>query len=92
MYHSETCEEERGILITFKEEVKYDDLLIYTRKECCRDRYMGVCLYADGQPISCTPREMSYRLGMHILYGPYIVLDKEFTIIYLTNHDRKTPY
>ena len=38
--------------------MEYVDLEIYTRSYCCRDRYDGVCLYADGVKISCTPEDL----------------------------------
>ena len=28
---------------------------MWTRHKCCRDRYDGVCLYADGKKVACTP-------------------------------------
>ena len=59
MYHSDTCRDERGIVIDFKDEVKYHDLKIHTRSSCCKDRYFGVCLYADDVKVSCTPRKRS---------------------------------
>ena len=56
MYHSSTCDEERGIVIKFNQPIKYTDMEVFTRSNCCRDeRYRAVCLYADGEEIACTP-------------------------------------
>merc|ERR1712050_77788 len=77
MYHSTTCTEERGIVINFKETVNYDDLHIYTRSYCCQDRYMGVCLYADGEKIACTPNDMNYVPDHLIKFSDHSLTKKE---------------
>jgi len=56
MYHSLYCSGERGVQIVFKEPVKFEDLKIFIRPECCRHRYKSVCIHADGQRVGCTPR------------------------------------
>ena len=56
MYASETCDQERGVVINFHKPIIFKDILIYTRGYCCRKyRYRGVCLYADGVKFACTP-------------------------------------
>ena len=76
MYHSTTCDEDRGVVITFKEPVEYIDVKIFTRSYCCRDpRYNGVCLYADGNKIACTPSDLGDP-GLTINFKDYNMLTK----------------
>ena len=48
MYHSKDDEMERGIVVTFQEEIEIFDMKIFTRFRCCKDRYSNVCLDLDG--------------------------------------------
>ena len=44
MYHSQECSgiDYGGVTITFSDTIEYIDLEIYTRTDCCRDRYNSV--------------------------------------------------
>ena len=58
MYHSKSCSGDKGVVIDFVSPVQYMDVLIHTRKHCCRDRYKNVCLYADAVKLGCTPADL----------------------------------
>ena len=61
MYHSVYCSGTNygGVVINFDQPVHYADLALHTRSACCReDRYQGICLYADGVQVACTPLDL----------------------------------
>merc|ERR1712050_658843 len=66
---------------------EYNDLHIYTRQYCCQDRYFGVCLYADGKKVSCTPSDKSYLPDHLIAFKEFnlsddVVRGKEFKLMW----------
>jgi len=86
MYHAQcenaNCEDERceegGVNIVFKTLIKYVDLILVTRSDCCNDTYKNVCLYAKRSvesdtisKISCTPSDLELTLGSEIHFKDY---------------------
>ena len=59
--------------------MKYVDLEIHTRSLCCRDRYVGICLYADGVKISCTPEDL-VEPGNTINFKDYNKKKEKFSV------------
>ena len=56
MFHSTDCHAAgQGVDVTFLNPITLVDFIIHARKDCCRERYLDVCLYADGEKIACTP-------------------------------------
>ena len=55
MYHSEDCSVGQGIDVTFMNPIKVFDFIVHSRRDCCRDRYLNVCLYADDEKVGCSP-------------------------------------
>ena len=94
MYHSLHSYGERGIKITFKNgPVKWEDLKFYTRQACCRRRYGGVCLLADGVKVACTPDDFPAKsVPKFINMKEYaltedIVVGTEFKLMWPTTGD-----
>jgi len=84
MYHSEKCDGQDygGVIIEFKNYVKFVDIVIHTTPSCCRDSYSNVCLYADGENIGCTPDGLADP-GNTIHFKDYVinrVVAKEFRL------------
>ena len=70
-YHASGPCDNGGIIITFESLINYVDLRIFTRSDCCNDRYKTVCLYADANPISCTPSDFAPSVGSEINFKDY---------------------
>ena len=88
--------ERSGITINFQENIEYVDLRIFTRQDCCPSRYKNVCIYGDGNKISCTPAWSSFQPseGSEINFKDYnydgsgshgsvpVIYAKEFSLIW----------
>ena len=74
MYHSSTCSEERGVTFTFAKKIHFVDLEVFTRTNCCRDRYEDVCVYANDTRIACTPSNLGDP-GQKIHFKDYALVD-----------------
>lgn len=55
---SGSADREKSIVIQFFNGVQFNDLKIFTRQICCRNRYNQVSLYADGELIARTPKNL----------------------------------
>jgi len=57
MWHSreDLVTYDKGIIFDFGKNIQLKRMHIVTRKNCCRQRYRQVCLYADDKKVACTP-------------------------------------
>ena len=93
MYHSKDCapsdtecslrstDSAHGIEVTFFNPIRFEDLIIQTRKYFRRYRYQSVCLYANENKIACTPNSNYYVPNNFIYFADFLDGNPQSNII-----------